>query len=109
MAFKTTDPILRQKIASIPKANKAKQEGQLVPLRPNWEDLKVSFMYQACFAKFEQNPELRELLLATEYKYLEETNYWGDRVWGTCQFDGHLIGKNLLGKVLMAIRDELRA
>lgn len=109
MALKVTDPLLRQRIASIPKASKARAEGQLVPLRPHWEDIKVAMMYQACYAKFSQNIDLREALLETGNKYLEETNYWADRIWGVCHVNGEPVGKNLLGKVLVTVREELRA
>lgn len=108
MALKTTDPLLRQRIASIVKASEAKKEGQLVPLRPHWEDIKVAMMYTACYAKFSQNSDIREFLLETGTKYLEETNYWADRTWGVCHVNGEPVGKNLLGKVLMAVREELR-
>ena len=36
---------------------------------------------------------------------LEEGNTWGDRVWGVCQGQG----ENRLGKILMKVREELRA
>lgn len=53
--------------------------------------------------KFADNPELTEKLLVTSGEYLEEGNTWGDRVWGTVNGQG----ANLLGQILMALRDEL--
>jgi len=68
-----------------------------------------SWMKEALREKFRQNDELRELLLATEDAYLVEhvpedraktEKYWGDG------FNGK--GINVLGKMLMQVRDELR-
>ena len=44
-------------------------------------------------------------LLETGDVYLEETNTWGDVFWGVCNGKG----ENMLGQVLMLIRDELKA
>jgi len=62
-------------------------------------------MYQVCKAKFTQNADLAERLLATGDEMLIESNDWGDRIWG--QVDG--LGQNYLGKILMRIRTELKA
>lgn len=70
-------------------------------LRDNWDLVKVDIMSDICYAKFHQNPELLELLLATGSKKLVEGNTWGDTFWGVC----HGEGANMLGKILMAIRD----
>jgi ribA/ribD-fused uncharacterized protein len=74
------------------------------PLRPDWEAVKDNIMREAVRAKFTQHPELTELLLATGDAVLVEhtTNdsYWGD--------GGDGGGKNMLGRILMQVRDELR-
>ena len=49
--------------------------------------------------------KLGTMLLESEEAYLEETNHWGDVYWGVCNG----IGENKLGKLLMDIRDDLRA
>ena len=74
------------------------------PLRADWEAVKNDVMRDAVLAKFEQHPDIRAVLLGTGQEVLIEAarndSYWG---YGP---DGN--GKNMLGKVLMEIRDELR-
>jgi cytidine deaminase len=60
-------------------------------------------------AKF-QAPELRRKLLATGDRELIEGNNWRDTTWGCIRDkEGNWKGRNELGKLLMQIRDELRA
>ena len=73
-------------------------------LRGDWEEVKDNIMYEICKAKFTQNEDLKEKLLATGNDILEEGNTWGDRVWGTVNG----VGENRLGKILMRVREELR-
>jgi hypothetical protein len=68
-----------------------------------WEKRKERTMREVIWAKFSQNPELADKLLATGDKLLEETNWWGDEIWGV--FKGK--GQNLLGRVLMDTRTRL--
>lgn len=82
----------------------ARSLGRRIQLRKDWEQVKVSVMREVVTAKFTQNPELQERLLATEDAYLEEGNTWGDRCWGT--MNG--VGANLLGQILMELREEFR-
>jgi len=84
----------------------AKKKGRHVTLRKDidWESVKTVWMYEICKAKFSQNEELRDRLLATGDEYLEEGNTWGDRIWGTVNG----IGENRLGKILMRVREELK-
>lgn len=55
--------------------------------------------------KFRQNPELARQLPATGAAQLAEENAWGDTFRGVC----HCRGQNWMGKILMAVRDELAA
>jgi len=68
-----------------------------------WETHKVRTMHEIVWAKFSQNPELGNKLLATGDRDLEETNWWGDRVWGVYRGEG----ENLTGKTIMDIRARL--
>lgn len=74
------------------------------PLRADWEIVKDKVMREAVMAKFTQHLELRNMLLGTGYSLLiehtENDSYWGDG--GDCK------GKNMLGRVLMEIRQELK-
>lgn len=101
-AVKSLDPIVRQKFVAI-RPVEAKRLGMTVKLRSDWESVKEEIMYDLNKAKF-RVPYLKELLLATGDKYLEETNNWSDTFWGVC--DGK--GKNKLGHILMKIRKELK-
>jgi len=74
-------------------------------LRKDWERVKVGVMREAIEAKFRQHDELRTLLLTTgDAKLVEHTDrdsYWGDGGDGS--------GENHLGRILMAVREALRA
>lgn len=74
-------------------------------LRRDWESIKESVMFTAVWSKFEQHPELRELLLSTEdaqlVEHTENDAYWGD--------GGDGKGKNRLGCILMQIRTRFQA
>jgi ribA/ribD-fused uncharacterized protein len=82
-----------------------KAAGRKVKLRNDWEDVKDNIMYEVVRAKFFQNPVLAEKLLATGNQELIEGNTWGDTYWGVCNG----VGKNMLGKILMRVRQELIA
>jgi len=73
-------------------------------LRPCWDDeFKLKVMNDLVRQKF-SDPELGGRLLATGDQELEEGNWWGDRFWGVCKGEG----ENHLGKILMAVREELK-
>lgn len=82
----------------------AKRLGRKVKLRADWEEVKEYIMYHICYQKFKQNKKLREWLINTGSAELIEENTWGDRVWGVCNG----VGKNLLGNILMKVREEMK-
>ena len=98
-AQKCIDPKEREKFTTI-SAVESKRLGRKVKLRPNWEQIKLKIMAYVVYKKFEQNKALAKKLIATENMYLEETNTWGDRFWGTVNGQG----ENKLGKILMWVR-----
>ena len=101
-----------QQIRDAPSAGKAKRlgkskaDGGIVTLRPDWYDVRVPIMHAIQEAKFEV-PALEERLLSTGNIKLVEGNVWGDTFWGVDIRTG--IGKNVLGKLLMQIREEKRS
>lgn len=84
-------------------AGQSKKLGNLVVLRPDWDEVKEQVMMELLIQKFSQ-PKFMELLLATGDRYLEETNWWKDRYWGVCEGRG----LNRLGHLLMKIRTILQ-
>lgn len=103
-ALKTLDHEQRVAISKLATAAEAKRAGQRVTKREDWEIYKPVAMMQVCMAKFIQNPDLGHMLQRTNGYYLEETNDWGDTYWGVVPGRG---GMNMLGKVLMAVREQL--
>ncbi len=76
-----------------------------IPLRQDWEQVKDDIMRNAVLCKFETHTDIREILLATDDEEIVE-NAPGDYYWG-CGKDGS--GKNMLGLILMEVRDILRS
>lgn len=103
-AAKTFDMELRKNIANTSSPFRAKKMGRNVELRSDWEECKYRLMEEIVLAKFLQNPELQEKLLATGNAHLEEGNHHADTTWGTV--DGK--GENWLGKILMSVRECLK-
>lgn len=96
----------------------AKSVGRLVKNydERRWRELREQCMYKACYAKFSQNEDLKEKLLATGNKELVEASPY-DTVWGIglspedprIHDRSKWRGQNLLGKVLMRVREDLRS
>lgn len=84
----------------------AKSLGKRVTLEGGpewWNEQRVPVMLELLRIKF-SNPALAQMLLATGTAELVEGNTWGDKFWGVS--GGR--GENMLGKLLMQVRDELR-
>ena len=74
----------------------------------NWSSIKTERMRAVLRAKFTQHPDLGRLLLSTENARLVESgrvNNAVNRFWGEVNGEGH----NMLGLLLMEIREELRS
>lgn len=75
-----------------------------VPIRDDWEAVKLDVMRRALRAKFDAYEPLRKLLLGTgDEPIIEAAKH--DAFWGSGA-DG--LGQNWLGRLLMELRDELR-
>jgi len=102
MAMKTDDHDLKLFISQLATPADARKEGQKIKLRPDWEFYRVAAMQHVLTIKF-RDPVLKQLLIATGDRYLEETNWWKDVFWGVCNG----AGLNMLGKTLMLVRGTL--
>lgn len=73
------------------------------PLRIDWEKVKDNIMRKVVLAKFTQHNDLKNLLLSTNKETIIEhtvnDKYWAD--------GGNGSGKNMLGIILMEIRQAL--
>ena len=80
----------------------AKQWGKQVKLRPDWESVKVSIMKELLRQKF-GHPKYNSMLKETIGEEIVEGNTHGDTFWGVCKGKGD----NMLGKLIMEIREEM--
>jgi ribA/ribD-fused uncharacterized protein len=101
-------------------AGQAKRNGRKLTMRKDWEIVKVQVMREALRDKF-NHPDLWRRLQGTWPQELVEGNTWGDVYWGmvlteqdpqawsSYEFSFPPVldwqGKNMLGKLLMSIRD----
>ena len=104
-AAKSLDPEVHKRFASLT-ANDSKKQGQTLNIRADWDHVKYGIMFEILHSKFTLNPDLKELLMATGDRYLEETNHWGDTYWGVDCSSGK--GQNQLGAALMNLRTLFR-
>ena len=82
-----------------------------------WSEVSFNMMYEAVYAKFSQNEDLKTLLLSEEYEnksFVEGSPY--DSIWGVKMYwdnpkiddENNWKGENRLGKVLDKVREELK-
>jgi ribA/ribD-fused uncharacterized protein len=107
-AAKTTDPAARKQLVAIGSPLTAKRFGRRVPMRDDWGDLRGAVMRDLLRQKFRVEP-FRSQLLATGAAEIVEGNTWHDQLWGDCECPRHAAepGENLLGRLLMEVREEL--
>lgn len=103
--FEKTDPEYAQKIRNAETGKDVKSLSmQNKNYTENWEKEKVKIMKTAVRKKFESHKYLENLLLYTGNENLVEANpedyFWGEGKDGT--------GKNMMGHILMEIRENLR-
>lgn len=103
--FERTDPDYAQKIKNAETGKDAKILSVRNKNYPkNWEENNVDILKTAVRKKFESYKQLENLLLSTGNEKLIEANpkdyFWGEGADGT--------GKNMMGQILMEIRENLR-
>lgn len=108
-SYKTLDLNEREQIRKM-KPGDAKRYSYTVKLRPGWENIKVHIMENLVLYKFKTDGILKQKLLDTGDSELIEGNIWHDNFWGSCVCNecGNK-GKNVLGKILMNVRNILVA
>lgn len=112
------DEKMAAKILLVDKPHEQKLMGQYVKgfVSDDWETHKKDIVMRGNYAKFSQNAGLRKKLLATGDMILAEANA-KDIFWGIglaeddpdVQHPEKWRGDNLLGEILMKVRDALKA
>ncbi|MBD2195375.1 MULTISPECIES: NADAR family protein [Calothrix] len=102
--FIGTDHVEQIRLVKSPKEAAKMGRERSRPLRKDWEQVKDDVMRKAVLQKFTTHTDIREILLSTGNEEIIENSpidfYWG------CGADGS--GKNMLGIILMEVREKLR-
>jgi ribA/ribD-fused uncharacterized protein len=109
-AAKTLEPQKREQILGASTPGLARKMGRKLTQRPDWPEVKVKVMQDLVAQKFDSQPDLIKLLLATGDAELVEGNTWHDNFWGDCRCPrcAEVTGQNWLGRILMEVRERLR-
>jgi ribA/ribD-fused uncharacterized protein len=104
---KTHDLKWKTRILVAPTPGEAKRLGRRAPLREDWEQVKLDEMRDVVLRKALSEPDFVDWLRQTGTARIVEYNTWHDNVWGicTCNDCQEKSASNLLGKVLMEIRE----
>jgi len=104
---KSAKPAQAEDILAAPSAHAAFKIAQVYKAdrRPDWDEVKVDFMRRILREKVSQHEYVHRKLLATGNRELVE-NSWRDDYWG---WGPNRDGQNMLGKLWMEVRAELRA
>lgn len=101
--FTDADHVLQIRQAPSPRRAAALGRSRYVPVRPDWDTVRVDVMRTGVRAKFVQHPHLADLLMSTGDRSLIESTprdpFWGAGPDGT--------GRNTNGQILTEIRSEL--
>lgn len=92
-------------------AKKYGRQWKLTPLQiREWDEIKYEVMKELIEQKLRDWPEIALALETTGDGNLVEENWWHDDEWGHCICRRHFyrIGRNLLGKIWMELRDDIR-
>lgn len=106
VAAKTKDRVLKKVISMASTPGKAKRFGKELDPRDDWEQIKIQVMRGILRRKFADTKLMKSLQLVREE--IIEHNVWHDNFWGACICPecAKKEKKNMLGKLLMEVRDE---
>lgn len=76
-------------------------------IHSDWNSRRIEVMETCLKAKFTQHSDLKELLLSTKDAILIEDSP-KDNFWGIAKKKDGSLGDNMLGKLLMELREELK-
>jgi ribA/ribD-fused uncharacterized protein len=116
VAMKTEkDDIETRRLVATLEPHAAKRFGKKIVLRKDWHDIHVDVMRHALKIKFTAGTSWHEKLIATTGEIVEWNN-WNDQFWGAiATLENGVVtpvvprrGKNMLGILLMEIRDSHR-
>jgi ribA/ribD-fused uncharacterized protein len=102
--FAGTPHVENVRLAPTPMAASNVGRDRSLPLRADWEQVKDDVMRRAVLQKFAAHPDIRAILLGTGDETLVEKTT-SDYYWGIGTQGG---GKNMLGQILMEVRETLR-
>jgi hypothetical protein len=105
MSAKCTDQEWKLFCQKTKKPGQVKKASRGIKLRSNWEEIKIDIMKECLKQKYNQEP-YKTKLKETGDQFIQEGNWWNDKFWGVCLKTGK--GKNILGKLIMEIRKEIR-
>jgi ribA/ribD-fused uncharacterized protein len=96
----------RIKRAKTPMQAKMTQKCGKDLIRSDWEDIKVDAMLWVLCLKAQQNNKFVQVLKSTANNIIVEKSR-KDTFWGCKEKEGKFVGKNVLGKLLVIVRDNL--
>lgn len=112
-AIRMKDTVAASLILKKKKPQDIKKLGAGVEITPQWDSDKIDVMRFIVKEKFRQNPDICQKLFRTGQQQLIEATldpFWGAKATLTSKSlkTGTWIGGNMLGKIIMEIREELK-
>ena len=110
--MKFTDEDVRQTIYAAPNPKMTAKHYEKTHRRDDWGMIIVDVMKQCLQLKYEQSEEFRETLERSKGKYIVEDQSsfkksWAD-TWGVKRQGDFYVGPNLMGRLLMELRENSR-
>lgn len=102
---KCDDPEWKKFCSETKQAGIVKRKAKSQRLISDWDTKRIIVMRILLNIKFSKEP-FKSLLKKTGDIHIQEGNNWGDTFWGVNLDTG--IGKNILGKLIMDIRNKLK-